>query len=248
MRLIAFGFAGALIAACSSSGGSSDATTTLATVGGPTTSTIGVAPVPVSAVNGSALVGGDFEASALTPWIGLPAPFQQPRLNRVARSGAQSAATPLGVPASLDGSAGNYIVQDLRTDRLPATLSGWYRVDTWAPAAGQQYLHVFVVAAGARDATLPNVPNLQLHYVLAGTPPQKRLTNAKYTVLSSRAPATGRWVRFELTPRADFARLWKRPATGVQWVRIAIGVRDDAHRAGTKPGEARVVWDDLQSS
>ena len=140
-------------------------------------------------------------------------------------------------------------------ERLPATLSGWYRVDDWWSESPQTslYLQVVVIVFGdpevgrvlGRPSSAGRINNYQIRYYLGGAAkPAFELLNARIRMVSVAQPRIGEWVRFELPVAADFEELWSRRPEGFEGVRVLFEARWD----GRPPGagvRAEVLYDDL---
>lgn len=141
------------------------------------------------------------------------------------------------------------VVQELRPERLPETVGGFYRVERWEPGAEATDLYLQVVAIAwlgppAGEST-SRPANRQLRYYLAGiAEPPFLLSNARVTFVSREAPVMGEWCRFELPLRADFERLWGELPEHVERLDVLFEARWDnmpVHSAL----RADVYYDDL---
>jgi hypothetical protein len=190
-----------------------------------------------------------FEEGA-QPWFSLEseawgAPFTVSTAQ--ARSGASSGLLTL---RSEDGGAARVygIVQDVSPGEFPELLSGAYYVERWEQGTPKQYLQAVVIVWGADNAPsgLGDVENHQIRYVLAGVDaPPLAISNARYIMLGSGAPATGQWVPFERNVREDFEQQWGAAPKGFDSLRVFFEVRWDERDASDGPLAADVYYDDL---
>lgn len=200
-------------------------------------------------MTGNLFANGGFEEGG-QPWFSLDSeawgrPFTVSTVQ--ARSGAGSALLELrsedGGPARVYG-----VVQEVTPGTFPDVLSGAYYVGRWEQGTPKQYLQFVVIVWGADNAPpdVAGVENYQIRYVLGGVDaPPLAIANAKYVMLGTGAPATGRWVPFERNIRQDFEELWGAAPEGFDSLRVLFEVRWDDRSAPDGPSAADVYYDDL---
>lgn len=239
---------GLVLVACSSGGGSSKAGTT--STSRPNQIFGRDVPPPVVSTTtpmapAGTIANGDFEAG-LDGWASVPAPATPAVADREAHSGTGSALTPLRYESEQEGGAASVLLQDLDAAQLPRTISGWYRVDNWAPTDNIQFVSLAIAAIDPKRTPKTGTTNVQLHYLLGGTAKAPfRIDNAKFVFVTRNAPPVGTWTRFEIHPREDFARMWGSAPRGMRFVRLILTNRVTTHAAGEPAGGADVRWDDL---
>jgi len=142
------------------------------------------------------------------------------------------------VPSSVDPAT------KAEVQAFPETISGYYRVENWKRQVPKQYLQ-FVVILWASDLHT-DVPNIQIRYLLAGTPtPPLELTNARYIVMGPPEPQTGAWVPFTRDLRKDWLEQWGALPRRFEFLRVLFEVRYD-DGASAPPGPmGDVYFDDL---
>lgn len=142
------------------------------------------------------------------------------------------------------------VVQELRSERLPDTVGGFYRVERWERGAEATDLYLQVVVVVWRpesDAPAPEarLGNRQLRYYLAGIDePPFQLANARVQFVTRADPVLGVWQRFELPVRADFERLWGSARRRIGRIELLFEARWDNMQAGSAV-RADVYYDDL---
>ena len=171
-------------------------------------------------------------------------------------SGAAKLAVRAAAGESMPTSRVFGVVQEVKASELPGgfpeTLSGWYRVERWAPHAPDVFVYlqaVVIVWGDPRTRKLvgtdDRIENYQIRFMLAGSSTAPfQLSNAHYDFLSREAPPTGEWVRFEIPVRKRFQELWGVVPDGYQFLRILYEARWDS-RPATEAIDAVVVYDDL---
>jgi hypothetical protein len=184
------------------------------------------------------------------PWISLDSeawgkPFTVSS-NR-AHSGTNSALLEL---RSEDGGAVKVygVVAEILPEEFPEVLSGHYYVERWEKGTPRQYLQAAVIVQGAKNIPreVAQAGNHQMRYILAGVDEQPTfISNARYVMVSEDAPATGRWVPFELDIKGDFEELWGDVPRGFSRLRILFEVRWDDRLPSDMPSAADVYYDDL---
>lgn len=149
------------------------------------------------------------------------------------------------------------ITRDEMGGRLPERLTGWYRVDAWQPpedADARAYAQVVLglfPRSGARDEVCPGVriPSpCQLSYPLLGiTDKPFNITNRKFVFLGDGSVRQGEWIRFEMSPRADFEREW-----GVEprlfhhaWLYLEVRYERNEGTNVNSPVALDIRWDDV---
>lgn len=141
------------------------------------------------------------------------------------------------------------VVQELRSERLPETVGGFYRVERWERGDERTdlYLQVVVVVWPPDSDSEPpkdGFPNRQLRYYLAGIDEAPfQLTNAHVQFVTRADPALGVWQRFELPVRADFERLWES-APRIGRIDLLFEARWD-NMPARRGVRADVYYDDL---
>jgi len=157
-------------------------------------------------------------------------------------------------------------VQELRPQRFPKAVNGWYRVERWekpeAPGDARPafvYLQVVVIVVGdprasqlvypdRPESSINNYPinNYQIRYYLAGaSEPVFTMPNAKVRIVNEPEPPLREWVRFELPIAKDFERLWGVTPENYDLVRVLFEARWDRKPRRTKV-RADVYYDDLR--
>ena len=145
--------------------------------------------------------------------------------------------------------------QELRPERFPERLGGWYRVDRWEKSAEtvKLYIQAVVIVTGDPRAPALVAPgltgrvarNYQLRYYLAGlTEPAFHLRNAHVVFEGTAPPRLHEWIRFEVPLGRDIARLWAGPPAQYESLRVLFEARWDAMPAGSW-ARADVYFDDL---
>jgi hypothetical protein len=145
--------------------------------------------------------------------------------------------------------------QELRPERFPERLGGFYRVERWekSDAAVKLYLQTVVIVMGdprapalvAPDFSRRIIRNYQLRYYLAGlAEPAFHLRNAHIVFEGTAPPRLHEWTRFEVPLRRDVERLWAGPPAEYESLRVLFEARWDELPAD---GWARadVYFDDL---
>ncbi len=164
-----------------------------------------------------------------------------------ARSGDRSARLVVDSGQS-DGAARVYgVVQEVRADRCPQYLSGWYRVEGWERTAPKQYLQaVVIVWDPARMPGGVRANNYQLALTLAGVdaPPLPNVVNRRFVVSGPVEPRQGEWVFFEIDLIAAFEREWGIRPDEFAYLRVFFEARYDERKPG-ESARATVYYDDL---
>src|SRR5262245_51866785 len=110
------------------------------------------------------------------------------------------------------------VMQELRPERFPDVIGGFYRVDTWEKGADTTSLYLQVVAIIWSDEagrvihggeSTDAIQNYQLRFYLAGvSEPPFVLGNAKFAFVTREPPRIGEWTYFEIPLREEFQRQW----------------------------------------
>ncbi|MBL8764412.1 MAG: hypothetical protein JNM07_09105 [Phycisphaerae bacterium] len=141
------------------------------------------------------------------------------------------------------------IVQEIKGTHMPEKLSGWYFVEDWERGTPKQYLQAVVILwndASVRARQKGGVPSIQIAYTLAGVTEQPlNISNRKFVVSGEPEPKKGEWVRFELTPRDDFIRLWNVDPSQFEFVRVLFECRYDGKETDDQVATAKVYYDDV---
>jgi hypothetical protein len=168
-----------------------------------------------------------------------------------AAGGSASVVARIDPDAEFAASFSDIIFQDLNADRLPDILSGDYYVEEWVEGAEAQYIDVTVILFGS-GTDMPQCPgggicpNIQLRYVLAGVEePPIDVENARFVLLGSGPPETGRWVHFETRVDEDFALHWSPVPRQIDSLRVLLEVRYDDRGLEGEPPAAEVYFDNL---
>jgi len=147
-----------------------------------------------------------------------------------------------GDPSARSHTAGG--MQALDTRVFPDFLSGFYRVDSWRPNAGQQYLQ-FVVRVIGGDLG-DGAPTHEVRFVIAGAERDMPATRDAHLFFISRAaPAIGRWTYFSYPIGHAFeSRFGKVP---LRWdgIQLSFEVRYDNLTVDAPFEAADVYFDDL---
>jgi hypothetical protein len=144
---------------------------------------------------------------------------------------------PADAPPSRAGVFGVY--QELRPQRFPERLGGFYRVERWEKSDPAIQLYVQAVAIVTGDPRAPalvapgltrrEARNYQLRYYLAGlAEPAFHLRNAHVVFESTAPPRLHEWTRFEVPLRRDVERLWAGPPAQYETLRVLFEARWDA--------------------
>jgi hypothetical protein len=147
------------------------------------------------------------------------------------------------------------VLQELRPQRFPDLVSGWYRVESWEKGADVTDLYLQFVAIlwghpeAPRlvypDAPNPAIKNVQLRYYLAGVAePPFALANARLAFVTRELPVEGRWSRFEIHLLRDFERAWGKVPSDYEFLRLLFEARWDNKPVGSRI-HADVYYDDL---
>jgi hypothetical protein len=147
-----------------------------------------------------------------------------------------------GRPSASSGSAGG--VQAVDTTVFPGFVSGFYRVDSWQPDSGQQYLQFAVRVLGSDlDG---NVPAHELRFVIGGNErdaPAPRDANAVF--ISRAAPVVGRWTYFAYPVGSALESRFGRVPLRWDGIQLSLEVRYDNSTADVPFEAADVYFDDL---
>lgn len=171
--------------------------------------------------------------------------------------GAAAAHLPLRQPAGAEPRSVvvHGVVQELRPERFPETISGWYRVERWDKSAPETDLYLQLVVIVWGDPRTPEIVsprrpirrlrNYQLRYYLAGLEePAFSIRNARLLFVSRGPPPRGEWRRFEVPLRRDFEEQWGVVPEGFESLRVLFEARWDNMPPGSSV-HADVYFDDL---
>ncbi|MEZ6243915.1 MAG: hypothetical protein R3B57_12835 [Phycisphaerales bacterium] len=139
------------------------------------------------------------------------------------------------------------VVQEVKADRCPEYLSGWYRVEGWQRGTKKQYLQAVVIVWNPK--VMPegvHAGNYQVACTLAGVDesPLPHVVNRKFIVTGPVEPVQGEWVFFELDLSKAFEEQWGIRPEGFEYLRVFFEARYDDRAAGEQP-RATVYYDDL---
>jgi hypothetical protein len=203
----------------------------------------GPAPSPGPSVN--VVSNGGFEDGD-APW----AYKQSPNWNAFAISDTVAHSGNHSLELNLRGddaaSGGNIVgaYAALNATEFPEYLSGYYRVDSWNPHAGFQYLQFVVIVRGGDFGSEFDV--IEIRFALAGINREPfNISNARFIFLSRDQPKLHQWVYFGYPLRQAFAtRIGKVPT---QWdsIEVFLEVRYDGKTAGSGESSADAYFDDI---
>ena len=164
-------------------------------------------------------------------------------VDRTAHGGSRAMRLQLpGDPSTASHTAGG--VQALDTRVFPDFLSGFYRVDSWRPNTGKQYLQFAVRVVGGDLGD--DAPSHELRFVIAGTERDAPATRDPHLFFISRGePVISRWTYFSYPVGHAFeSRFGKLP---LRWdsIQVSLEVRYDGITADASFEAADVYFDDL---
>jgi hypothetical protein len=146
------------------------------------------------------------------------------------------------------------VMQELRPERFPDVVGGYYRVEGWEKGADVTDLYLQMVAIVWTDEASavvnPGGPksalnNYQLRFYLAGvSEPPFLVGNAKLLFVTKQQPEPGRWTYFEIPLRQRFEEQWGRVPSNYDRLRLLFEARWDNRPAGSKIA-ADAYLDDL---
>jgi len=147
------------------------------------------------------------------------------------------------------------VMQEVRPQRFPDVIGGFYRVEAWEKSDPRTQLYLQAVAIIWSDEagvvinrgrpSSSGIQNYQLRFYLAGvSEPPFRLGNAMFDFVSREPPRLGEWTYFEIPLREQFQRLWGLVPERYDRLRVLF----EAHWDGRPPGSTVVAdayFDDL---
>jgi len=147
------------------------------------------------------------------------------------------------------------VMQEIRPERFPDVLGGFYRVESWEKGAEATDLYLQAVAIIWSDEagvvinhgrpSSSAIQNYQLRFYLAGVrEPPFLLGNAKFDFVSKQPPRPGEWTYFEIPLREQFQRQWGLVPEHYDRLRVLFEARWDARPPGSSI-VADAYFDDL---
>ena len=147
------------------------------------------------------------------------------------------------------------VMQEVRPERFPDVMGGFYRVETWEKGdeATDLYLQAVAIIWSDEAGVVINhgrpstaaIQNYQLRFYLAGVQaPPFPLGNAKLVFVSKEAPRRGEWSYFEIPLREQFQRQWGLVPEHYDRLRVLCEARWDNRPPGSQVA-ADVYYDDL---
>jgi hypothetical protein len=146
------------------------------------------------------------------------------------------------------------VVQDVAPEKFPEIVSGYYYVENWEKSTDIQYLQFAIIVDQATNQpeiasnNATPITNHQMRFFLTSNTPDDltvQISNAKYVVIDSEEPATGRWVYFERNLCDDFQTNWGDVPEGFAKLSFFFEARYEARPADSGPTSADVYYDDL---
>jgi hypothetical protein len=117
-------------------------------------------------------------------------------------------------------------IQEVSPPEFPNRISGYYRVENWNQGTKKQYLQFVVIIWN--DPDVPQYPNIQIRYILAGvTSPPFNINNGRFIFLGGEEPKQSTWIPFQRDLRADFIEKWGHVPRGFKKIRFLFETRYD---------------------
>lgn len=141
------------------------------------------------------------------------------------------------------------VMQELRPERFPDVIGGFYRVEAWEKGDAQADLSLQAVAIVGSDEddavghrgrpTGSGIQSYQLRCYLAGVSrPPLPLGNSRFDFVTREPPRLGEWTYFEIPLREQFQRQWGLVPERSDRLRVLFETRFD-----NRPPRATIVAD-----
>ncbi|MDP9236043.1 MAG: hypothetical protein M3P30_01360 [Chloroflexota bacterium] len=134
-------------------------------------------------------------------------------------------------------------MQGIGTDTFPEFISGFYRVDRWAPHADVQYLEFLVSVQGA-DFDQEG-QSRELRFSIGALDQPLIEPDVSYVFVSRAPPVLHKWTYFSYPVRQAFESRFEKVPTHWQGISIGVGARLDGRQPNNAPASADVLFDDI---